>query len=172
MAGALAILLAGLWLFTPHLVSDQIQEVVGEVPQGGLVTVPSGAEADPSSDAVSFQTSIRVTNTGWLPVTVSDPWVGELSGTGSSHRVDLALSSSGSEPYRAEMTLDPGEPAAVVVILSGSGCPDPGGSESLTTVKDLILRAQVGPITRQVRVSAWVTYQVSTEDGSALPECR
>jgi hypothetical protein len=172
IAGVLAILLAGAWLLTPHLVSDQVPEVVGVIPQGGVITLPSGTDADASDDAGSFQTSVRVTNTGLLPVTLSTPSFGELSGTGTAHSVGLALSRSGSEPYQAEITLGRGEQAVVVVMFSGSECSETGGSESLTTLKDLILRAQVGPIAREVRVSAWVTYQVVTEDGSALPNCQ
>ena len=171
MAGVLAIVLAASWLFTPHLASDQVPEGVGVIPQGGVTTLPSGVDADPSGDSRWYETSVRVRNTGLLPVTVSQPWPADVSGTGTTHRVELALSRSGSEPYQEEMRLGRGEEAVVVVRIYASECSDTDGSESLTTVKDLILRAQVGPISRDARVSASATQQVVTEDGSALPDC-
>lgn len=171
MAGVPAIVLAALWLFTPHLASDQVPQGVGVIPQGAVITLPSGVGADPSGGSGWFETSVRVRNTGLLPVTVSQPRPAVVSSTGTTHRVDLALSRSGSRPHQEEMRLGRGEEAAVVVRIYASGCSDTGGSESLTTVKDLILRAQVGPIAHDARVSAWVTQQAVTEDGSTLPDC-
>ena len=69
------------------------------------------------------------------------------------------------------MRLGRGQEAVVVVRIYTSGCSDTGRAEILTTVKDLILRTQIGPIAHDARVSAWVTQQVVTEDGSALPDC-
>lgn len=171
MAGVLAIVLGTAWLITPHLASDQPPEAVGVVPNGGTATLASGADANPSGESGSYETSIRVRNTGLLPVTASQPSPAEMGGTGTTHRVDLALSRTGSQPYYEEMRLGPGEEAVVVLRIYATLCSDTGASESLTTVKDLILRTQVGPISRDSRVSAWATGQVVTEDGSALPDC-
>ena len=173
-AGVLAVLVAGLWLFTPHLVSDQVQEVVGEVPQGATITLPSGADADPSGGSGWVETYLGVTNTGLLPVTLAlKPSFGEISGTAGVQSADLGLarSRSTSGQFADEVTLEPGEQAFVFIRVYSEECSDSGASESLTTVRDVILRAQVGPFERDARVSAWVTVQVVTEDGSALPPC-
>ena len=171
VTGVLAIVLATSWLYTPHLASDQVPESVGVVPQGNDITLPSGVAADPSGDSAWTEASVQVRNTGLLPVTVSQPRPAEVSGTGTTHRVDLALSRSLSTPHQGQMKLGRGEQAVVVVRIHAPECSDTGGSESLTTVKDLILRAQVGPIAHDARVSAWRTLRVATEDGSALPNC-
>ena len=171
IAGVLAIVLGGSWLLTPHLASDQVPEAVGVVPNGGTTTLATAADANPSDTPGWYETNFHVRNTGLLPVTISQPSPAEMSGTGTTHRVDLALSRTGSQPYYEEMRLGPGEEAVVVLRIYATMCSDPGASESLTTVKDLILRAQVGPISRDSRVSAWATQHVVTEDGSALPVC-
>lgn len=172
-ATALVLLGAGFWLFTPRLVSDQNPDAIGEVPSGGAAGVPSGADAEPGGDSSWVETYLEVTNSGPLAVTVSEPSFGQLTGTDSLQSAQLGLSHArtSSGPFRAEMTIEPGESVIVFIRIYGSECSDSGSSESLTTIEDVILRAQVGPFTRNVRVPAWSTMQVMTQDGSALPPC-
>lgn len=172
-AVVLVLAVAGFWLLTPHLVSDQVAEVVGEVPQGAIAELATGADASPGRDASLYSFHLGVTNSGLLPVTLSEPWIGQLSGTARVQSVDLGLTPTrgGAGQYAAELTLQPGEQAFVHITIYGSECSDSGSSESLTTIEDVILRAQVGPFARNVRLSAWATMQVVTQDGSALPPC-
>jgi hypothetical protein len=172
-AAALVLLGSGFWLFTPRLVSDQNPDAIGEVPSGGAAGVPSGADAEPGGDSSWVETYLEVTNSGPLAVTVSEPSFGQLTGTDSLQSAQLGLSHArtSSGPFRAAMTIEPGESLIVFIRIYGSECSDSGSSESLTTIEDVTLRAQVGPFTRKVRVPAWATMQVVTEDGSPLPPC-